>query len=292
VNDIVQKSAESAELVAEISAWEDPPRAAPTELAPVLAVDGFEGPLDWLLEMAQARKIDLARLSIVALIEAFATALEAALAHRIDGRAAELGRWGVWLVMAASLTFLRSRLLMPSDSPEAKAAEDEAEALRHRLVSRAQVHAAADWLERRPQLGRDVFGRGTGERRHNDGRVGDITELLRACLIALRVPDQADVYRPRPPPLWQVSDAIARMRQLLGVLPDGSPLTAFLPTVGGTEPGRALRCRVAVSSTLVASLELARASTLALDQDVPWTPIRVQHCGDHHCRPGDSAPLA
>jgi segregation and condensation protein A len=283
VTDIVKEAGDSAELVAEISAWEDPPRAAPTELAPILAVDGFAGPLDWLLEMAQARKIDLARLSIAALIEAFATALDAALARRVRGRAAELGNWGVWLVMAATLAFLRSRLLLPSDSSEAKAAEDEAEALRYRLVSRAQVRAAADWLERRPQLGRDVFGCGTGDRRHNDGRVGDITELLRACLIALRVPDQADAYRPRPPPLWQVSDAIARMHQLLGALPDGSPLTALLPTVGGTEPGRALRRRVAISSTLVAGLELARAGSLALDQDMPWTPIRVQHRDDHHC---------
>ena len=283
MTDIVKEAGDSAELVAEISAWEDPPRAAPTELAPILAVDGFAGPLDWLLEMAQARKIDLARLSIAALIEAFATALEAALARRVRGRAAELGNWGVWLVMAATLAFLRSRLLLPSDSSEAKAAEDEAEALRYRLVSRAQVRAAADWLERRPQLGRDVFGCGTGDRRHNDGRVGDITELLRACLIALRVPDQADAYRPRPPPLWQVSDAIARMHQLLGALPDGSPLTALLPTVGGTEPGRALRRRVAISSTLVAGLELARAGSLALDQDMPWTPIRVQHRDDHHC---------
>jgi segregation and condensation protein A len=292
VNDIVQKSAESAELVAEISAWEDPPRAAPTEAAPVLAVDGFEGPLDWLLEMAQAQKIDLARLSIVALIEAFATAMEAALARQIGGRAEELGRWGVWLVMAATLAFLRSRLLLPSDSPEAKAAEDEAEALRYRLVSRARVHAAADWLERRPQLGRDVFVCGTGDRRHDSGQVGDITELLRACLIVLRVPEQADAYRPRPPPLWQVSDAIARMRQLLGVLPDGSSLAAFLPKVGGAEPGRRLRSRVALSSTLVAGLELARAGTLSLDQDLPWTPIRVQHRDDHHGRLGDSGSLA
>ena len=229
--------------------------------------------------MAQARKIDLARLSIVALIEAFATAMEAALARRTDGRAAELGRWGGWLVMAATLAFLRSRLLLPGDSPEAKAAEDEAEALRRRLVSRAQVRAAADWLERRPQLGRDVFGRGTGQRHDDGGRIGDITELLRACLVALRVPEQADADRPRPPPLWQVSDAIARMRQLLGALPDGSPLTAFLPEVGGAEPGRALRRRVAVSSTLVAGLELARTGTLALDQDAPWTPIRVQCSG-------------
>ena len=277
MNDVVREAGESAELVAEISAWEDPPRAAPPDSAPVLAVDGFEGPLDWLLEMAQARKIDLARLSIVALIDAFATALEAALARRTGGHAAELGRWGGWLVMAATLAFLRSRLLLPGDSPEAKAAEDEAEALRRRLVSRAQVRAAADWLERRPQLGRDVFGRGTGQRRDDGGRIGDITELLRACLVALRVPpEQADADRPRPLPLWQVSDAIARIRQLLGALPDGSPLTAFLPEVDGAEPGRALRRRVAVSSTLVASLELARTGTLALDQDVPWTPIRVQ----------------
>ena len=66
------------------------------------------------------------------------------------------------------------------------------------------------------------------------------------------------------------------MRQLLGALPDGSSLTAYLPEVGGTDPERALRRRVALSSTLVASLELVRAGTLALDQDVPWTPIRVQ----------------
>jgi len=276
VTDTIRDTGASAASMAEISAWEDPPRASSPEAAPVLAVDGFEGPLDWLLEMAQARKIDLARLSIVALVEAFATAMESALARRVGGRAAELGSWSAWLVMAATLAFLRSRLLLPSDSPEAKAAEDEAEALRHRLVSRAQVRAAADWLERRPQLGRDVFGCGTGDRRYGGGRAGDITELLRACLVVLRVPEQAGVYRPRPPRLWQVSDAIARLRQLLGELPDDSPLTAFVPNVGNAEPGRVLRCRVAVSSTLVAGLELARAGALALDQDAPWTPVRVQ----------------
>jgi segregation and condensation protein A len=103
--------------------------------------------------------------------------------------------------MAATLAFLRSRLLLPGDSPEGKAAEDEAEALRRRLVSRAQVRAAADWLERRPQLGRHVFGRGTAEHRDDGGRIGDITELLRACLAALRVPEQADAARPRRAPL-------------------------------------------------------------------------------------------
>jgi hypothetical protein len=122
VNDVVREAGESAGLLAEISAWEDPPRAALPDSTPVLAVDGFEGPLDWLLEMAQARKIDLARLSIASLIDAFATALEVALARQTGSRAAELGRWGGWLVMAATVAFLRSRLLLPGDSSEAKAA--------------------------------------------------------------------------------------------------------------------------------------------------------------------------
>jgi segregation and condensation protein A len=64
--------------------------------------------------------------------------------------------------MAATLAFLRSRLLLPGNLPQAKAAADEAEALRRQLVSRAQIRAATDWLERRPQLGRDVFERRTG----------------------------------------------------------------------------------------------------------------------------------
>ena len=143
----------------------------------------------------------------------------------------------------------------------------------------------------RPAQRPDVFGCGTGDRRHDGGGAGDNAELLRGCLVALRVPAQADAYRTRPPPLWQVSDAIARMRQLLGLLPDGSPLTDFLPTVGGAEPGRTLRRRVAVSSTLVAVLELARAGTLALDQDAPWTPIRCSIGMTITAALGDSRPL-
>ena len=146
------------------SAWEDPPchpPAAAASLAPILSVDGFEGPLDWLLEMARAQKIDLARLSIAALIDSFATALAAALAQR-GVAAVPLARWGDWLVMAANLTWLRSRLLLPADAPEAKAAESEAEALRRRLVRRAAIGVAANWFARQPQLDRDVFARGRG----------------------------------------------------------------------------------------------------------------------------------
>jgi hypothetical protein len=86
------------------------------------------------------------------------------------------------------------------------------------------------------------------------------------------VPAQAEVCRPWQPTFWRVSDAIAWLRQLLDGLPDGSPLVAFLSKVDGTEPERVLRGRVAVSSTLVAGLELARAGVVALNQEAPWTP--------------------
>jgi segregation and condensation protein A len=262
-------------------AWDDSLRIAPasnaSRTAPILSVDGFEGPLDWLLEMARAQKIDLARLSIAALIDCFATALEAALT-RTDGQTIQLERWGDWLVMAATLALLRSRLLLSADAPEILAAARDAEALRRQVVSRAQMAAAADWLTRRPQLGRDVFARGMAEAR-GSGRVGDITELLRACLLVLRVPAQhAAAYRPLPPPLWKVIDAIARLTKLLSVLPDGSPLDAFLPEIGGEASSRKLRCRAAVVSTLLAGLEQARSGALVLEQEEAWAPIHVQVC--------------
>ena len=156
-----------------VSTWEDPRRGEPADGAPVLSIDGFAGPLDWLLEMARAKKIDLARLSIGALIEAFSRAMQAALAGRDRGR---IGHWAAWTVMAATLTELRSRLLLPADAPAARAAAEEAEALRRQLLARAQMRLAADWLERRPQLGREVFARGSPELSPS-GRVGDLTEL-------------------------------------------------------------------------------------------------------------------
>ena len=269
-------SATVARVTAEdVAAWEDPPRAARSAAAPVLAVEGFAGPLDWLLELARAKKLDLAKLSIAALIEAFATAMQAGLAGRDTDR---IGHWAVWTVMAATLTELWSRLLLPANSPEAKAAQAEAEALRQQLLNRARMRSAADWLERRPQLGRDVFARGRPEiSLGGGGGAGDLTELLRACLVALRVPEAlAETYRPRPPPLWRVTDALVRLDQLLGELPDGSPLPAFLPAIGGEDPGRTLRCRAAVSSTLIAGLERARDGALTLDQAAAWTPILVR----------------
>ncbi len=268
------------------------------EAAPVLAIDGFEGPLDWLLEMARARRIDLASLSIVALVEAFSAALTAALAGA-DRRPLTLARWSGWLVMAADLTLLRSRLLVPADRPEARDALDAAEALRRHLVARAQASAAADWLERRDQLGRDVFRRGQVQRGHageagtvSARRTGDITALLRACLAAIRLPaDAAERYLGPLPPFWSPADAAARIRAVLPAMGQGgAPLAAFLPDVPGTVADRGRRCREAVASTFGAGLELARGGDIALEQQASWAPIQVRR--GHGPSSGEAATQA
>nr|WP_294518123.1 segregation/condensation protein A [uncultured Rhodopila sp.] len=241
-------------------------------MAPTLSVAGFDGPLDRLLDGARAQKLDLASLSIAALIEAFDAALQAALA---DPAGVRLEHWAVWTVTAATLTELWSRLKLPADSPEARSAAAEAEALREQFISSALTEAAADWLERQPHLGQDVFRRGQSEASVSV-RGGELTDLLRACLPVLHVPqEQAVALRPRPPPLWTASDAIRRITRLLPGLSEPAPLAAFLPRIDGDAAKRTLRCRVAVASTLVAGLELARDHALTLDQDADWTPIRV-----------------
>src|SRR5271165_208794 len=266
------------------SAPADPPGAAPR-----LAVDGFDGPLDLLLVLARAQQLDLARLSIAAVIEAFADALQAALAERATAR---LEHWAVWTVMAASLTELWSRLKLPASAPEAHAAAAEAEALRRQLISRAEIEAAATWLAQRAHLGQDVFRRGQ-PRPNADAadRGGDLTDLLRACLPVLRVPDaQAVALRPRPPPLWTAGDAIRQIARLLAELPDGSPLAAFLPKIDRDAPKWPLRCRAAIAGTLIASLELARDGTVALEQDGDWMPIRVGRHPRAEPAPGGGPP--
>jgi hypothetical protein len=124
-------------------------------------------------------------------------------------------------------------------------------------------------------------------------RGGDLTELLRACLVALHVPDeQASTVRSRPPQLWTASDALRRLVALLPGLPDGSPLWAVLPPIARDAPARALRCRAAVASTLIAGLEQARDGALVLDQAADWMPIRVTRRAPDGSAVGDPTPPA
>jgi segregation and condensation protein A len=175
--------------------------------------------------------------------------------------------------MAAWLVALRARLLLPAEAEGSAEVRREAEELRQRLADRAAALRLADWLERRLQLGRAVFGRGVAEPAAGAVPLADITALLRACLKLLALPARERVYRPNPPPLWRVPEALERMRRLLPEVPEGVSLAHFLPPVG-KGPAAALQRRAALASTL-AGLKLSRTGALALDQTESFGEIRV-----------------
>jgi segregation and condensation protein A len=242
--------------------------------APEVRLGAYEGPLDLLLELARAQRVDLSRLSITALAEQFAAVVEAAIARRD----VPLARLAEWLVMVSWLMLLRSRLLLPADDREAAAAEQEAAELRRRLSDRLAAQRLADWLEQRQQLGREVFGRGLAESATAAQPQTDIAELLRACLKLLEIPAREWVYRPRPPLLWRVPDALTRIRRLLGERPEGVALEHFLPPPQ-TGHVSALQRRAALASTLVAGLELSRDGAAVIEQDEVFGEIRLGPTG-------------
>jgi segregation and condensation protein A len=245
--------------------------------APRLELDGFSGSLDRLLALARDHRIDLARLSLAALVSQMAAALE---------RAAPLGQKADWLVMAAWLLHLRSQLLLPVDAPAHRAAAKQAGELRHGLVGLRAVQALAAWLDAQPQLGRDVFARGQPERVGVSvvaGHEATVIEFLWAAMAlfddAPSDPDAAPRYRPQPLDLHAVADARTRIMRLLAAGPDGQTLDRLLPERTGRAGGgttTALKRRSAWASTFVASLELAKAGQVRLAQDEASSMVHVR----------------
>ena len=251
------------------------PAAVGNSGAPALRLGAYEGPLDLLLELARAQKVDLAQISVATLAEQF----EAIVAAAIEQRAVPLPRLADWLIMAAWLTLLRSRLLLPAAAAESAEAEREAEGLRRQLADREWVSRLADWLERRPQLGRQVFARSEAEpdavTTAGAPPLADTAELLRACLRLLVLPHRDRVYRPRPPALWRVPDALERMRALLPTVGEGANLSAFLPPPSEARAQSHLQLRAALAATLMAGLELGREGVVILDQDQAFGVVHI-----------------
>ncbi|SDB74361.1 segregation and condensation protein A [Belnapia rosea] len=260
--------ADSAETFLEAA-----PAAVGNSGAPALRLGGYEGPLDLLLELARAQRVDLAQISVATLAEQF----EAVVAAAIAQRAVPLPRLADWLIMAAWLTLLRSRLLLPAAAVENAEAEREAQGLRRQLADREWASRLADWLERRPQLGRQVFARGEAEPTPASAAgappLADTAELLRACLRLLVLPHRDRVYRPRPPALWRVPDALERMRALLPTVGEGANLSAFLPSLSEARARSQLQRRAALAATFVAGLELGREGALTLNQREPFASV-------------------
>jgi segregation and condensation protein A len=248
------------------------------EDALVLRLEGFEGPLDLLLELARAHKLDLARISILSLVEQYLAVIEGARRIRLE-LAAD------WLVMAAWLTWLKSRLLLPKGDEAAEEAETAAEVLAQRLRALQAMRHAAAWLGARPQLGQDVFARGAPEDLTETDRSRlalDLPALLRAYLAGLRRAGGRVRYRPAPLTIWTVKDALSRLALLVGNLPDWASLEQFLPE----EIGTPLERRAALSSTLLAGLEMARGGVVRLRQEEAFGPILVRRGADAAAQPG------
>ena len=230
----------------------------------LLSLEGFEGPLDLLLDLARTQKIDLAKISILSLVDQYLAIVAGAAKQRLE-LAAD------WLVMAAWLAWLKSRLLLPADDSDAAEGQVSADILAARLEELAAMRAAAAWLGNRPRLGIDVFPRGVSEDHTATDRsrlMADMPSLLRGYVEALRRGASKITYQPRQLSFWTVQDAIKRLSATLGDMPGWAFLERFLPeNLVGQER------RAAIASTLIASLELAKGGSLRMRQDAPFAPI-------------------
>jgi segregation and condensation protein A len=232
----------------------------------VLHLEGFDGPLDLLLDLARAQKLDIAKISILELVNQYLAVIEGARRVRLE-LAAD------WLVMAAWLTWLKSRLLVPQLG-EPEDVETAAELLQARLLDLQAMRQAAAWLGARPQLGWDVFGRGAPEEFTETDRSKlrlELHGLLFAYLGARRRAGGKQQYKPRPMTYLSVREALERLHRLLGVLPDWSSLEQFIP-----EGLDGMSRRVAMASTLIAGLEMAKDGRINLRQDEKFGPILMR----------------
>ncbi len=243
-----------------------PPRIAPLSIA----VEGFEGPLDLLLGLAREQKVDLARISILALAEQYLAWVEQA-------RALDLDLAADFLVMAAWLAYLKSRLLLPpaerpADEPSP---EEAAELLAFQLRRLEAMREAGAALMARPRIGLDVWPRGAPEARVEKvpgGWALTMHELIAAYAAARRRGLGRRGYIPPPMQLMSVQDALERLGRLLRVVPDWAVLTRFLPP----GLGAGLPTRAGVASMLIAGLELAKDGRLDLRQEEAFGPIWVK----------------
>ncbi|MDE2184430.1 MAG: segregation/condensation protein A [Alphaproteobacteria bacterium] len=240
------------------------------EKALVVAVDGFEGPLDLLLTLARNQKVDIAKISILTLADQYLEFIESAKRMNLE-LAAD------YLVMAAWLAYLKSRLVLPQPpSAEGEPSADiMASRLRWRLQRLEAMREAAARLMARDRLGREIFARGQPEpvnvvrlRTYKDSLYDLLTAYASERVKLLR----GRTYRPAVPPVLQIEEARERIERMLGRIPDWSGLAKLIPFewAGGQ------RRRSALASTLLACLELARDGRIEIRQIAPFDEVYVR----------------
>ncbi len=228
----------------------------------IVDLDGYEGPLHVLLALARSQKVDLLKLSILKLADQYLAFVQTARRQRFS-LAAD------YLVMAAWLTYLKSRLLLPKPerpAVEEPPAEEAALGLAFRLAKLDVIRRAADALAQRPQLGRELFTRGDPQAVRivsSRGLEGDLYGLMRAYADQ-RQTQAARQYRPTPSQAYPLEDARARLRGLTKQLKAWRPLAGIAPMAGAGESGPSRASFMA--STLAASLELVKEGVLEARQ--------------------------
>ena len=240
----------------------------------VIALDGFEGPIDLLLTLAREQKLDLSSIPILPLAEQYLAFINQARKLRLEVAAD-------YLVMAAWLAFLKSRLLLPE--PPSNDAEPDpaqmADALRFQLLRLEAMQKAAQQIQQRLQLGVDIFLRGTPEPIKTEEKPVyylPIQDLLAAIGAPLRRRKPAS-YAVNVTRLYSLEESVERLRHLMGVMPSWGALHAFLPVLGDDDRAP-LEVRSAIASTFAATLELVKNGELELRQDGTFAPIYVRRC--------------
>src|SRR4051812_21852016 len=248
------------------------PELASDEPALIVDVEGFEGPLDLLLMLARQQKVDLARISILALAVQYLAFIEEARKVRLE-LAADC------LVMAAWLAYLKSRLLLPEKEGElGPSAEDMATALAQRLRRLEAIRNAADALIARPQLGRDVFGRGAPEPIADIKRpewTATLYDLLSAYAQQRQKHALARV-RFAPRTVWSLAEAREALERLVGTSTDWSRLDGYLLSYL-VEPS--MRATV-MASSFASVLEMVREGALEVHQHQAFAPIFLRKRAD------------
>jgi segregation and condensation protein A len=251
--------------------WDDPAGMPRPDEALIVNLEGFEGPLDLLLALARTQKVDLARISVLALAEQYLAFVERALKLRLV-LAAD------YLVMAAWLAFLKSRLLLPREqgTEDQPSGEELAARLAFRLMRLEAMRDAAGKLTTRKRLGRDVFARGQPEGERTI-RVRKYTAMIFDLLKAYAEQRKKTVSkRAHVVPLrtvWSIKEARDRLEALLGEkTAEWMQLDLFLQQYGAV-PGIA---RTARASSFGATLEMAREGLIELSQAEPFAPIYMR----------------
>jgi segregation and condensation protein A len=231
-------------------------------------VEGFEGPLDLLLTLARQQKVDLAKISILALADQYLAFIEEARKMRLE-LAAD------YLVMAAWLAYLKSRLLLPEQHPaEGLSAEEMANALALRLRRLEAIRKFAEQLMNRPQLGRDIFQRGQpepiAEIKHPQWSA-TLYDLLSAYASRRQIQTRS-VVRVAKRTVWSLAEARDALERLVGQSMDWSPLDQYLVAYL-TDPAMAA---TVLASSFAAALEMIREGRLEAHQQGAFSPLYLR----------------